>query len=192
VAPGDRAHQFQVRRRHRWSLASPTPANSMPYQPWAWSTILIGFPQLRIPRWYRPSRVLLRRPDPVEGARDSTLSPHDHRAPRDSVHRWPCRNTLVPSKHAWPWLSGCRRRMADFRWPAGRGGCPSRRGATASRGLPDVRRHSCHGRRLEAKGAEFVEGVVEQRWGLSTTLKLPGGGELPLYEPRHPSPLITW
>jgi hypothetical protein len=44
---------------------------------------------------------------------------------------------------------------------------------------------------LEAKGAEFVEGVVEQRWGLSTTLKLPGGGELPLYEPRHPSPLIT-
>ena len=44
---------------------------------------------------------------------------------------------------------------------------------------------------LEAKGAEFVEGVVEQRWGLSTRLKLPGGGELPLYEPRHPSPLIT-
>ena len=44
---------------------------------------------------------------------------------------------------------------------------------------------------LEAKGAEFGEGVVEQRWGLSTTLKLPGGGELPLYEPRHPSPLIT-
>jgi catechol 2,3-dioxygenase-like lactoylglutathione lyase family enzyme len=44
---------------------------------------------------------------------------------------------------------------------------------------------------LEAKGAEFVEGVVERRWGLSTTLKLPGGGELPLYEPRHPSPLIT-
>ena len=44
---------------------------------------------------------------------------------------------------------------------------------------------------LAAKGAEFVEGVVEQRWGLSTTLKLPGGGELPLYEPRHPSPLIA-
>jgi catechol 2,3-dioxygenase-like lactoylglutathione lyase family enzyme len=44
---------------------------------------------------------------------------------------------------------------------------------------------------LEAKGAEFVDGIVEQRWGLSTTLKLPGGGELPLYEPRHPSPLIT-
>lgn len=44
---------------------------------------------------------------------------------------------------------------------------------------------------LEAKGAQFVGGVVEQRWGLSTTLKLPGGGELPLYEPHHPSPLTT-
>ena len=41
---------------------------------------------------------------------------------------------------------------------------------------------------LEAKGAEFVGGVVEQRWGLSTKLRLPGGGELPMYEPRHPSP----
>ena len=44
---------------------------------------------------------------------------------------------------------------------------------------------------LEAKGAEFADGVVEQRWGLSTTLKLPGGGDLRLYEPRHPSPLIN-
>ena len=44
---------------------------------------------------------------------------------------------------------------------------------------------------LKAKGAEFSEGIVEQRWGLSTTLKLPGGGELPLYEPSHASPLIT-
>ena len=44
---------------------------------------------------------------------------------------------------------------------------------------------------LEAKGAEFVNGVVEQRWGLTTRLKLPGGGELPLYEPRHPSPRVT-
>lgn len=44
---------------------------------------------------------------------------------------------------------------------------------------------------LEAKGAEFVGGVAEQRWGLSTTLRLPGGGALALYEPRHPSPLIS-
>lgn len=44
---------------------------------------------------------------------------------------------------------------------------------------------------LKAKGAEFANGIEEQRWGLSTTLKLPGGGQLPLYEPRHPSPLIS-
>lgn len=44
---------------------------------------------------------------------------------------------------------------------------------------------------LTAKGAEFTEGVVERAWGLSTTLKLPGGGRIPLYQPSHPSPLIT-
>jgi catechol 2,3-dioxygenase-like lactoylglutathione lyase family enzyme len=44
---------------------------------------------------------------------------------------------------------------------------------------------------LAAKGAEFTGGVVELAWGLSTTLKLPGGGEISLYQPTHPSPLIT-
>jgi catechol 2,3-dioxygenase-like lactoylglutathione lyase family enzyme len=44
---------------------------------------------------------------------------------------------------------------------------------------------------LAAKGAEFSDGVVEQAWGLSTTLKLPGGGQISLYQPSHPSPLIT-
>jgi catechol 2,3-dioxygenase-like lactoylglutathione lyase family enzyme len=41
---------------------------------------------------------------------------------------------------------------------------------------------------LEAKGVEFLEPVSEERWGLITAFKLPGGGELSLYEPRHPSP----
>ncbi len=44
---------------------------------------------------------------------------------------------------------------------------------------------------LAAKGAEFTGGVVEQAWGPSTTLKLPGGGQISLYEPRHPSPLVS-
>jgi catechol 2,3-dioxygenase-like lactoylglutathione lyase family enzyme len=44
---------------------------------------------------------------------------------------------------------------------------------------------------LEAKGAEFANGVTQQPWGLSTTIKLPGGGQISLYEPRHRSPLIT-
>jgi catechol 2,3-dioxygenase-like lactoylglutathione lyase family enzyme len=42
---------------------------------------------------------------------------------------------------------------------------------------------------LESRGASFSEGISERSWGLSTTLGLPGGGEIGLYEPRHPSPL---
>jgi catechol 2,3-dioxygenase-like lactoylglutathione lyase family enzyme len=40
---------------------------------------------------------------------------------------------------------------------------------------------------LEAKGVE-VKPPSDQRWGLVTSLRLPGGGELGLYEPRHPRP----
>jgi catechol 2,3-dioxygenase-like lactoylglutathione lyase family enzyme len=42
---------------------------------------------------------------------------------------------------------------------------------------------------LEAKGVELAEGVTEQRWGLTTAVRIPGGGTVGLYEPRHPSPL---
>lgn len=41
---------------------------------------------------------------------------------------------------------------------------------------------------LEAKGAEPARPVSDQGWGLLTAIKVPGGGELGLYEPRHPSP----
>jgi predicted enzyme related to lactoylglutathione lyase len=41
---------------------------------------------------------------------------------------------------------------------------------------------------LEAKGAEFSRPIHEERWGLVTAIKLPGGAELGLYEPRHPLP----
>ena len=44
-------------------------------------------------------------------------------------------------------------------------------------------------RELAAAGAEFSDGVTRQRWGRITTIKLPGGGRLGLYEPLHPSPL---
>jgi catechol 2,3-dioxygenase-like lactoylglutathione lyase family enzyme len=43
---------------------------------------------------------------------------------------------------------------------------------------------------LTAKGVEFDASVTEQRWGLITTMRLPGGGHLGLYEPRHASPLL--
>lgn len=40
---------------------------------------------------------------------------------------------------------------------------------------------------LGAKGVEFTMPVTEMRWGLSTALRLPGGGEVGLYQPRHPT-----
>ena len=44
-------------------------------------------------------------------------------------------------------------------------------------------------RELAAKGVKFSSGVTQQRWGLITTIRLPGGGRLGLYEPLHVSPL---
>lgn len=41
---------------------------------------------------------------------------------------------------------------------------------------------------LEAKGVRFSGRIAEERWGSVTAIKLPGGGELGLYEPKHPSP----
>jgi catechol 2,3-dioxygenase-like lactoylglutathione lyase family enzyme len=41
---------------------------------------------------------------------------------------------------------------------------------------------------LEEKGVELARPVSDERFGLLTALVLPGGGELGLYEPRHPVP----
>jgi catechol 2,3-dioxygenase-like lactoylglutathione lyase family enzyme len=38
---------------------------------------------------------------------------------------------------------------------------------------------------LEAKGVEFTSPVTERSFGLVTSIAVPGGGELGLYEPRH-------
>ncbi len=38
---------------------------------------------------------------------------------------------------------------------------------------------------LERKGVRF-EPVREERWGTVTTFRLPGGGSVGLYQPRHP------
>ena len=42
---------------------------------------------------------------------------------------------------------------------------------------------------LQAKGVEFAHPAREEGFGLLTSIKLPGGGELGLYGPRHASPL---
>jgi hypothetical protein len=42
---------------------------------------------------------------------------------------------------------------------------------------------------LRAKGVELVREVTDEGFGLLAALRLPGGGELGIYEPRHASPL---
>jgi len=41
---------------------------------------------------------------------------------------------------------------------------------------------------LTAKGAEFAGAVTEQGWGRSVRLKVPGAGEMTLYQPRYTPP----
>jgi hypothetical protein len=39
---------------------------------------------------------------------------------------------------------------------------------------------------LEAKGAEFSGDVEDMGFGIGTMLKLPGAGDVLLYQPKHP------
>ena len=41
-------------------------------------------------------------------------------------------------------------------------------------------------RDLRDKGVEFTHDITEERWGRVTRFRLPGGGEVGMYEPRHP------
>ena len=38
---------------------------------------------------------------------------------------------------------------------------------------------------LTAEGVEFTQPITEERWGRLTRFRLPGGGEVGMYEPRH-------
>ena len=42
---------------------------------------------------------------------------------------------------------------------------------------------------LGRKGAEFTAPVSEERWGFVTGMRVPGAGEIGLYQPTHPGPL---
>jgi catechol 2,3-dioxygenase-like lactoylglutathione lyase family enzyme len=42
---------------------------------------------------------------------------------------------------------------------------------------------------LERRGVEFVSAIEDEGWGRIAQFKLPGAGEIGVYEPRHPSPL---
>lgn len=41
---------------------------------------------------------------------------------------------------------------------------------------------------LRGRGAEIAREPADQGWGLLAAIRLPDGGELPIYQPRHPSP----
>ncbi len=41
---------------------------------------------------------------------------------------------------------------------------------------------------LKTKDVQISRPITEERWGLVTAISLPDGGELGLYEPRHPTP----
>jgi predicted enzyme related to lactoylglutathione lyase len=43
-------------------------------------------------------------------------------------------------------------------------------------------------RELEGKGVRVLEPVTDEGWGLLTAIEIPGGGELGLYQPKHPLP----
>jgi catechol 2,3-dioxygenase-like lactoylglutathione lyase family enzyme len=43
---------------------------------------------------------------------------------------------------------------------------------------------------LRAKGVDFIKEISDEGFGLMTALRLPGGGELSLYQPSHASPLF--
>lgn len=41
-------------------------------------------------------------------------------------------------------------------------------------------------RELTARGAQFAGGIQDAGFGLTTMLRVPGAGEMMLYQPRHP------
>ena len=42
-------------------------------------------------------------------------------------------------------------------------------------------------RELRARGVEFTQPITDQGWGRVTRFRIPGGGEIGLYQPMHPT-----
>ena len=40
---------------------------------------------------------------------------------------------------------------------------------------------------LRGKGVEITQPVTEERWGRRTAFRIPGGPEIGMYEPKHPT-----
>jgi hypothetical protein len=41
---------------------------------------------------------------------------------------------------------------------------------------------------LKATGVHVTAEIAEERWGLTTSVELPGAGRMAIYEPKHPRP----
>jgi predicted enzyme related to lactoylglutathione lyase len=44
---------------------------------------------------------------------------------------------------------------------------------------------------LRGKGVEIARDAADQGWGILAAIRLPDGSELPIYQPRHPSPRVS-
>lgn len=44
---------------------------------------------------------------------------------------------------------------------------------------------------LTKKGVRFTRPVIDRGWGLLTSMKVPGGGQLWLYQPQHPTAITA-
>ncbi|MGH9727168.1 MAG: VOC family protein [Candidatus Acidiferrales bacterium] len=42
---------------------------------------------------------------------------------------------------------------------------------------------------LKSKGVEIARPIEDVRWGLVTAIKIPGGAEIGIYQPKHPTAL---
>ena len=78
-----------------------------------------------------------------------------------------------------------------FALPPGELACHPAEAAAAGRAelylmCPDVEAARAE---LEGRGVEFVAPISDEAFGRLTRLRVPGYGELGLYEPRHASPL---
>ncbi|UPW07803.1 VOC family protein [Gordonia terrae] len=43
---------------------------------------------------------------------------------------------------------------------------------------------------LSARGAEFVGAPTDEGWGVTVGIKVPGAGQITLYEPKYPPPAL--
>jgi hypothetical protein len=77
--------------------------------------------------------------------------------------------------------------LADLRPATGRDRCPPGQRGRPGRALSLDRHRRRHRGRPPGRGVEVARPISDQGWGLLTAITLPGGVELGLYQPQHPT-----